>query len=793
MSHYTVTVKDGEGGVIKTSGYMPLSDGTGRFQVTNLVTGTYTIDVSGYIQTGESSYSLIATGTETAAVSAAMENSVVIEIDTFDDAYTGDITVDITMPVDVVISNTVTGTLSWTLAAIGNDELSFTGSETLSGTALEDGVYTLVIGDGNIPAGRYLLTVTLDNGTPYSSVEAVVAYPGLPSTGTLSLDSRKPADYSFTVTDMIGGELAVNGEGEYVAETGTFVVTLSEGLSETEKAIWYVDGEESVVQKGEGNAYTITGLDGGRHIVVLVVYDTAQESAVGSLTIAVEVQGELTIEEPPHFLYTDNGDGTCTITGENPDNPLPSHDGLTIPDEIDGLKVTTIGVSAFNEAGFSGALVIPDSVISIEYRAFSNNSFTGNLNIPDNVTIIDTLAFADNSFNGTLTLGKKLQTINNQAFINNSFIGDLVIPDSVTIVNYMAFQSNSFDGTLTLGKSLQTIGFDAFRDNTFTGNLFIPISVNTIGFFVFKGSDLSAIFCEVASQPSEWSDRWNDYNTIPVFWGVSKADYDSIVAGTFAVAEPVISVSDANEVTITSDTSFAHIYYTTDGSEPTAENGTLYEGQFTAEVGTTVKAVAYVGMETYSEVVAEDVKESISVPMMLPDGSILFYDRGASYGTYHFGDDGFPVRDDGAVDDGTAESENWRYLICEKDNLENSKEWGPDNSLESTKSGIGYGLPNTDTLIAKYADYDFLGWGLIKARRDETGLDWFLPSLDELEILIDNRTKIISCGGVFDSDNEYWSSTDLARDQAFSLTVGGIMENYCQKNHLDYWRLVRRI
>ena len=542
MSHYVVTVKDSEGGVLKTSGYMPLTDGTGRFQVTNLVTGTYTIDVSGYIQTGESSYSLIATGTETASVSAAVENNVVIEIDTFDDAYTGDITVGITMPVDVVVNNTVTGTLSWALAAIGNDALSFTGSETLSGTALEDGVYTLVVDNGNIPAGRYLLTVTLDNGTPYSSVEVVVAYPGLPSTGTLSLDSRKPADYSFTVTDMIGGKLSVNGEGEYVAETGSFVVTLEKGLSGTETAIWYVDGEETTVA-GERNAYTITGLEGGRHIVVLVVYDTAQESAVGSLTIAVEVQGELTIEVPSHFLYTDNGDGTCTITGENPDNPLPSHDELTIPDEINGLKVTAIG----------------------KYASFYNSGFTG----------------------------------------------DLIIPDSVTTIGNQAFDSCTFTGTLTLGRNLRTIGFYAFSDNSFTGTLVIPDSVTAIDAGAFTSNPLAGIYCEPTELPTGW--HWDSrrvyYDDIPCFWGVPRTDYDSIVAGTFDVAEPMISVSDDNQVTITSDTAFAHIYYTIDGSEPTAENGTLYEAPFTVEAGTTVKAVAYVGMETYSEVVEYLVEE----------------------------------------------------------------------------------------------------------------------------------------------------------------------------------------
>ena len=520
MSHYIVTVKDSEGGVLQTSGYMPLSDGTGRFQVTNLVSGTYTIDVSGYLQTGESSYSLIATGTETAAVSAALENTVVIEIDTFDDAYTGDITVDVTMPVDVVVNNTVTGTLSWTLAAIGNDALSFTGSKTLSGTALEDGVYTLVIDDGNIPAGRYLLTVTLDNGSPYSSVEAVVAYPGLPSTGTLSLDSRKPADYSFTVTDMIGGELAVNGEGEFVAETGSFVVTLEKGLTETEKAIWYVDGEEVDVQKGEGNAYTITGLDGGRHVVVLVVYDTALESAVGSLTMAVEVQGELTIEVPSHFLYTDNGDGTCTITGFNPDNmPTPFEDFPAIPDEINGLTVTAIGKEAFcdnDRFGFSGDVIIPDSVITIEdgafcraglvgkivlgknvetigNQAFCENDFTGSLVIPDSVTTIGDEAFSDIFFDGTLTLGENVKTIGISAFQGCAFTGNLVIPDSVTTIGSCAFDSLTVNGTLTIGSGIKFIEVCTFSYSGFIGSLIIPDGVQIIGASAFVGTMFSSV------------------------------------------------------------------------------------------------------------------------------------------------------------------------------------------------------------------------------------------------------------------------------------------------------------
>ena len=69
---------------------------------------------------------------------------------------------------------------------------------------------------------------------------------------------------------------------------------------------------------------------------------------------------------------------------------------------------------------------------------------------------------------------------------------------------------------------------------------------------------------------------------------------------SYEVPEPVISVN--GDVTITCDKSFAHIYYTIDGSEPTKDNGTLYEEPFTVSDGITVKAVAYVGNGIYSAV-----------------------------------------------------------------------------------------------------------------------------------------------------------------------------------------------
>lgn len=79
------------------------------------------------------------------------------------------------------------------------------------------------------------------------------------------------------------------------------------------------------------------------------------------------------------------------------------------------------------------------------------------------------------------------------------------------------------------------------------------------------------------------------------------------------VADPVISSSDANakgefsgsaNITITTATSGAEIYYTTDGSVPSAENGTKYAAALNTTSTVTVKAIA-VKEGAYSSAVVE--------------------------------------------------------------------------------------------------------------------------------------------------------------------------------------------
>ena len=186
----------------------------------------------------------------------------------------------------------------------------------------------------------------------------------------------------------------------------------------------------------------------------------------------------------------------------------------------------------------------------------------------------------------------------------------------------------------------------------------------------------------------------------------------------------------------------------------------------------------------------------VTVPMALPDGSVLFYDRGTSYGEYKINDSGYPERIDDVVDDGSAESQNWRYLICDQHDLDDgTKQWGPLDTDEGlTDFAIGVGLPNTDAMIAKYADNATYWWKLIKEKRDSTGIDWFMPSRNELDMMYNNRTVITGQGGdAFKTDPPYWSSSEYSIRLALYLYFSNGTWRNNDKNGRAHCRLLRRV
>lgn len=185
------------------------------------------------------------------------------------------------------------------------------------------------------------------------------------------------------------------------------------------------------------------------------------------------------------------------------------------------------------------------------------------------------------------------------------------------------------------------------------------------------------------------------------------------------------------------------------------------------------------------------------VPMQLPDGSILFYDRGEQYGEYLLVD-GEVKRQSEGVDDGTYNNQNWRYLICDSANLSEMKPWGPhtDEGMTNVKyEDFGYGLPNTNTLLSRYGGNSSYIWQLVQNKRSNTGgKNWFVPSKDELNIIYQNKNTIVNAGGgSFPTDYFYWSSSEGSSDDAWiQYFSSGSLYEY-DKAFNRYCRLLRRI
>ncbi|MDO5118239.1 MAG: leucine-rich repeat protein, partial [Eggerthellaceae bacterium] len=156
------------------------------------------------------------------------------------------------------------------------------------------------------------------------------------------------------------------------------------------------------------------------------------------------------------FTYSVNPDGeTCTITGYEG----PQSGDLVIPTKIDGLTVTAIGEAAFYRCkGFTGRLVIPDTVESIGACAFFEcDGFTGELDLSNNLVYINQTAFAYcTGFTGSISFPDKVVSIGESAFYGCTGIsGDLNLPDSLQVLGDYAFEyCSGLDGTLVIPSQL---------------------------------------------------------------------------------------------------------------------------------------------------------------------------------------------------------------------------------------------------------------------------------------------------------------------------------------------------
>ena len=137
------------------------------------------------------------------------------------------------------------------------------------------------------------------------------------------------------------------------------------------------------------------------------------------------------------FTYTENGSG-ITIYGYTGDKTE-----LVIPGEIDGKKVTDIGMNAFYKYSSLTSVTIPESVTSIGFAAFWGCSGLTSVIIPEGVTNIGVCAFLGCSGLTSVTIPESVTSIEGRAFSGCSGLTSITIPAGVTRIEETAFEGCS--------------------------------------------------------------------------------------------------------------------------------------------------------------------------------------------------------------------------------------------------------------------------------------------------------------------------------------------------------------
>lgn len=230
---------------------------------------------------------------------------------------------------------------------------------------------------------------------------------------------------------------------------------------------------------------------------------------------------EKTVFTSGDYQYSLLDDGSAEIvkyTGTSSD--------LQIPAELDGKKVTSIGVRAFQKSKTLTAVTIPSGVTTLGENAFNycekltkltlsegltvigHGSFSycsalEEVSIPDSVTKIENFAFQncekmtslkisnkisdipDYSFSGCkslpqVTIPASVRRIGQNAFAYCNGFTNVVIPSGVTLIDGSAFSYCKNLVSVSLPDTLETINGFAFCNCTSLKEITIPDSVTTV-------------------------------------------------------------------------------------------------------------------------------------------------------------------------------------------------------------------------------------------------------------------------------------------------------------------------
>ena len=179
-------------------------------------------------------------------------------------------------------------------------------------------------------------------------------------------------------------------------------------------------------------------------------------------------------------IYFDKAKGTITDC----DGSVTK---ASIPAEIDGVAVTSIGEDAFLSCTSLTGVTIPNSVTRIGDRAFRNCTSLASVTIPNSVTSVGNYAFVYCTSLASVTIPNSVTSIGVSVFYGCTSLVSIDIPDSVTSIDRYAFSGCTSLTSIDIPNSVTLIGEGAFSGCKSLASINIPNSVTSIDNYAFQG------------------------------------------------------------------------------------------------------------------------------------------------------------------------------------------------------------------------------------------------------------------------------------------------------------------
>lgn len=165
---------------------------------------------------------------------------------------------------------------------------------------------------------------------------------------------------------------------------------------------------------------------------------------------------------------------------------------MTVPNVIDGKKVTSIGKAAFSHCTSIKKLTIPDGISTIGRGAFFGCSSVCKLTLPDRICSIGERAFINCKNLMDIALPKNLASLGEEAFSGCHALEKIDLPNGIAEIEPGTFEGCHALKTIVLPNHLEIIKKFAFADCSLD-SFVCPKSLQEIGDYAFCQTHLKSL------------------------------------------------------------------------------------------------------------------------------------------------------------------------------------------------------------------------------------------------------------------------------------------------------------